>query len=146
MLARVVRKGKLGFTVLRYYFFSCGISEILILMNSIAVSSSPAVCWFSSFWLPVFGKRRFFKVLGYRSFALSSPIQVDTINNPKHREHGTWFTQFLAANLQCDCCCLQWPCFSIFVALNRGLLTFSHYGWGCPTRRRRGHYAWWMQL
>ena len=29
--------------------------------------------------------------------------------------------QFLAVDLQCDCCCLQWPNFWIFVPVNRGL-------------------------
>ena len=29
--------------------------------------------------------------------------------------------QFLAVDLQCDCCCLQWPSFWIFVPVNRGL-------------------------
>ena len=37
-------------------FFSCGISVILILTCDIAVSSSSAVCSFSSFWLTVFGE------------------------------------------------------------------------------------------
>ena len=36
-------------------FFSCGISVILILTCGIVVSSSSAVCGFSSFWLTVFG-------------------------------------------------------------------------------------------
>ena len=49
-------RGTWGFTVLS--FFSSGISVILILMYGIAVSSSPAVCGFSSFWLTVFGKRK----------------------------------------------------------------------------------------
>ena len=35
------------------------ISVILFLMCSIALSSSPAVCGFSSFWLTIFGKRSF---------------------------------------------------------------------------------------
>ena len=35
-------------------FFSSGILVVLILMCSIAVSSRPAVCGFSSFWLTVF--------------------------------------------------------------------------------------------
>ena len=52
-------------------FFSSGISVILILMSGIAVSSSPAVCGFSSFWVTVFGKRRSSTVLRYRSFGLS---------------------------------------------------------------------------
>ena len=52
-------------------FFSCGISVILILTCGIAVSSSSAVCGFSSFWLTVFGEIRFFMVLRYRLFALS---------------------------------------------------------------------------
>ena len=44
-------------------FFSCGISVILILTCGIAVSSSSAVCGFSSFWLTVFGEIRLFMVL-----------------------------------------------------------------------------------
>ena len=52
-------------------FFSCGISVILILTCGIAVSSSSAVCGFSSFWLTVFGEIRLFMVLRYRLFALS---------------------------------------------------------------------------
>ena len=51
-------------------FFSCGISVILISCG-IAVSSSSAVCGFSSFWLTVFGEKRLFTVLRYRLFALS---------------------------------------------------------------------------
>ena len=58
-------------------FFSSGISVILILMCGIAVSSSPAVCGFSSFWLTVFGKRRSFTVLRYCSFGLSCLMQVN---------------------------------------------------------------------
>ena len=46
-------------------FFSSGISVFLILMCGIAVSSSPAVYGFASFWLTVFGKRRAFTVLYY---------------------------------------------------------------------------------
>ena len=46
-------------------FFSCGISVILILTCGIAVSSSSAVCGFSSFWLTVFGEIRLFTVLRY---------------------------------------------------------------------------------
>ena len=45
--------GVYGIAVLS--FFSSGISVIWILMCGIAVSSSPAVCGFSSFWLTVFG-------------------------------------------------------------------------------------------
>ena len=52
-------------------FFSCGISVILILTCGIAVSSSSAVCGFSSFWLTVFGEIRLFTVFRYRLFALS---------------------------------------------------------------------------
>ena len=52
-------------------FFSCGISVILILTCGIAVSSSSAVCGFSSFWLTVFGEIRLFTVLRYRLFVLS---------------------------------------------------------------------------
>jgi len=46
--------GVYGIAVLS--FFSSGISIILILMCGIAVSSSQAVCGFSSLWLTVFGK------------------------------------------------------------------------------------------
>ena len=52
-------------------FFSCGISVISILTYGIAVSSSSAVCGFSSFRLTVFGEIRLFTVLRYRLFALS---------------------------------------------------------------------------
>ena len=52
-------------------FFSCGISVILIFTCGIAVSSSSAVCGFSSFRLTVFGEIRLFTVLRYRLFALS---------------------------------------------------------------------------
>ena len=52
-------------------FFSRVISVILILTCGIAVSSSSAVCGFSSFWLMVFGEIRLFTVLRYRLFALS---------------------------------------------------------------------------
>ena len=52
-------------------FFSCGISVILILTCGVAISSSSAVCGFSSFWLTVFGEIRLFTVLRYRLFALS---------------------------------------------------------------------------
>ena len=43
-------------------FFSCSISVISILTCGIAVSSSSAVCGFSSFWLTVFGEIRLFTV------------------------------------------------------------------------------------
>ena len=58
-------------------FFSGGISVILVLMSGIAVSSSPAVCGFSSFWLRVLRKIRSFLVLRYRSFGLSCLMQVN---------------------------------------------------------------------
>ena len=61
--------GVYGIAVLR--FFSCGISVISILTCGIAVSSSSAVCGFSSFRLTVFGEIRLFTVLRYRLFALS---------------------------------------------------------------------------
>ena len=54
-------------------FFSSGILVILILMFGITISSSPAVCGFSSFWLTVFGKIRSFTVLQYR-FHLAYPV------------------------------------------------------------------------
>ena len=62
-------------------FFSCGISVILILTCSIAVSSSSAVCGISSFWLTVFGEIGLFTVLRYRLFALS--FQYNMQNNTK---------------------------------------------------------------
>ena len=55
--------------------FSRGISVILILMCGIAVSSSPALCGFSSFWLTVLCKRCFM-VLLHCSFALSSLTKI----------------------------------------------------------------------
>ena len=61
--------GVYGIAVLS--LFPSGISVILILMCGIAVSSGRAVCGFSSFWVTVFGKRRSFTVLRYRSFGLS---------------------------------------------------------------------------
>ena len=54
-----------------FIHFWHGISVILILMCGIAVSFSLAAYGFSSFWLTVFGKRRPFTVLRYRSFSLS---------------------------------------------------------------------------
>ena len=68
-LVHAAWRGTWGFAVLG--FFSCGISVILILTCGIAVSSSSAVCGFSSFWLTVFGEIRLFTVLRYRLFALS---------------------------------------------------------------------------
>ena len=61
--------GVYGIAVLR--FFSCGILVILILTCGIAVSSSSAVCGFSSFWLTVFGEIRLFTVLRCHLFSLS---------------------------------------------------------------------------
>ena len=60
--------------------FSCGISVILILTCGIAVSSSSAVCGFSSFWLTVFGEIRLFTVYG--TVYLRFPF--DTIRKTKH--------------------------------------------------------------
>ena len=60
-----------GYGIVVLSFFSCGISVILILTCGIAVSSTSAVCGFSSFWLTVFGEIRLFTVLQYRLFALS---------------------------------------------------------------------------
>jgi len=60
-----------GYGIAVLGFFSCGIWVILILTRSIAVSSSSAVCSFSSFWLTVFGEIRLFTVLRYRLYALS---------------------------------------------------------------------------
>ena len=65
-------------------FFSSGISVILILICGIAVSSSPAVCGFSSFSFTVFGKIRSFTVLQYHSISLSCLIQVNTTCSTNH--------------------------------------------------------------
>ena len=59
----ILRRGTWGFTVLS--FFSSSFLVILILMCNIAVSSSPAVCGFSSFWLTILGERRSSTVLQY---------------------------------------------------------------------------------
>ena len=59
-----VYEGEMGvYSIVVFCFFSSGISLILISICGIAVSSSPAVCGFSSFWLTVFGKRRSEKIL-----------------------------------------------------------------------------------
>ena len=57
------KRGTWGFKVLRYWaFFLRDISVTLILMRSIAVSSSPVVCDFLSFWLTVLGiKKKIFE-------------------------------------------------------------------------------------
>ena len=70
--------GIYGIAVLSLFFRYFG---NLILMCSIAVSSSPAVYSFSSFWLTVFGKRRSFMVLQSQLFALSCLIRVNTMCN-----------------------------------------------------------------
>ena len=60
----VNREGDMGvYGIAVLGFFLCGISVILILTCGIAVSSSSAVCGFSSFWLTVFGEIRLFTVL-----------------------------------------------------------------------------------
>ena len=61
------------------FLFSIAILVFLILMCGIAVSSSPAVYGFASFWLTVFGKRRSFSVLRYHLFAPSCLKQINTI-------------------------------------------------------------------
>ena len=66
-------------------FFSCGISVILILTCGIAVSSSSAVCDFSSFWLTVFGEIRLFTVLRYRLYALSFRYNTQNQNTVGHK-------------------------------------------------------------
>ena len=74
-----LREGDMGvYGIAVLGFFSYGISVISILTCGIAVSSSSAVCGFSSFWLTVFGEVRLFTVLRYRLFALS--FRYDTQN------------------------------------------------------------------
>ena len=75
--------------------FSSG-NSVILMCGTTAVSSSLAVCGFSSFWLTVIGKRRSFTVLWYRSFALSCLKQVNTTCNTKLSMHGK-----LVVNLQC---------------------------------------------
>ena len=56
ILVKLLTEGDMGvYGIAVLGFFSCGISVILILTCGIAVSSSSAVCGFSSFWLTVFG-------------------------------------------------------------------------------------------
>ena len=72
LLKPILTEGDMGvYGIAVLGFFSYGISVILILTCGIAVSSSSAVCGFSSFWLTVFGEIRLFTVLRYRLFALS---------------------------------------------------------------------------
>ena len=71
-MVAILMEGDLGvYGIVVLSFFSCGISVILILTCGIAVSSSSAVCDFSSFWLTVFGEIRLFTVLQYHLFVLS---------------------------------------------------------------------------
>ena len=49
----------------------------------IALSSSPGVCGFSSFWLTIFDKRSF-TVFRYHLCALSCLIQVNTMCSTDH--------------------------------------------------------------
>ena len=114
--------------------FSSG-NSVILMCGTTAVSSSLAVCGFSSFWLTVIGKRRSFTVLWYRSCL----VQVNTICNTKHSMHGK-----LVVNLQCVIVVApNDPAFRSFLPFSRVLLTFSR--WGCA-RCWRGHYARWMQL
>ena len=70
-ICEVLHEGDIGvYGIAVLSVFSSGVSIILILMCGIAVSSSPVVCGFSSFWLTVFGKRRSFTVLRKCSFTL----------------------------------------------------------------------------
>ena len=63
--------GVYGIAISGFFFMRYSISVILIFTCGIAVSSSSAVCDFSSFWLTVFGEIRLLTVLRYRLFALS---------------------------------------------------------------------------
>ena len=59
LLCRLLKRGTWGFTVLRYWAFSQAVfRQFWFLVWGIAVSSSPAVCSLSFFWLTVSGKRR----------------------------------------------------------------------------------------
>ena len=81
--------GASGIAVLT--FFSSGISVVLILTCSIAVSFSPAACGFSSFWLAVFGKRRSFMVLGTVHCALLSNARQYFL---RLKTNGKWLHNF----------------------------------------------------
>lgn len=73
--------------VFRYFNLICGI----------AVSSSPTVCSFSTFWLVVFCKRRSFKIFWYWLVAFSCPIKVNTIcnkNTVRFKHNGKWLHNF----------------------------------------------------
>ena len=57
LVKELLKEGDMGvYGIAVLGFFSCGISVISILTCGIAVSSSSAVCGFSSFWLTVFGE------------------------------------------------------------------------------------------
>ena len=82
--------GAYGIAVLS--FFSSCISVILILTCSIALSFSPAVCGFSSFWVIIFGKfRRSFTLLWYHSFG--SPSSAGQYLKD-FRLNGKWLHNF----------------------------------------------------
>lgn len=61
----ITRGGTLGFYGIAVLsFLSSVISVILILICGLAISSSPEVCGFSSFWMTVFGKRSLSRYCG----------------------------------------------------------------------------------
>ena len=115
-------KGVYGVMVLS--FFSSGFSVILILMCSIVLSSTPAVCGFLSFWLMVLGKGR--------SFTVSSPVQSMSIFGKLYFTlngkwlHNLWqlfYNRIVAASNGRAFQSLHWK--------SQGLLTFSrNYGRG----------------
>ena len=64
--------GVYGIAVLIFFFKRYFGNFDFNVRYNIAVSSSPEVCGFSPFRLTVFGKRRSFAALRYRSFALNT--------------------------------------------------------------------------
>ena len=77
-----VKEGDMGVYGIELYFGNF----IFNVRQMIALSSSPAICGFSSFWLTIFGKdpSRTFTVLRYHLLALSCLIQVNTMCSTNH--------------------------------------------------------------
>ena len=83
--------GVYGIAVLNWAFFmQYIITVILILTCGIAVSSSFAVCGFSSFWPTVFGEIRLFTVLRYRLFAFSFRYNTQSKTQQDIKVNAHW--------------------------------------------------------
>ena len=114
-------------------YVNCGIKVFFVryfgnflfsyIMYGIAVSSSPAVL---QFFILLADGIRSKKILHGTAVPFICAVLSNTGQyNMQHKTHVSMvhvsFTQFLAVDLQCDCHCSQWPSFSIFVPVNRGL-------------------------